>query len=456
VTIAGFGGGALNNTGFQMTFGGTLAATNVPFLVGLGNFSATTSGFVGETDKGGAVDNKGIVTPTGDSIPAVTAPAQYTIPLRTPFALTGGATDADGDNLVYSWEQNDRGAAAGTALMSNTKTNGPLFAMFPVSGQISDDASLMYDSPGENHLTNDPTRVFPDLQQILDNNTNADTGSCPTGPIAPPVPQAVTECFAEFLPTSDYVGFAGVNASPLSLHFRFTARDLRGGTNSADTTVLLASGTGPFLVTYPNTAVSLPGGSTQTITWDKAGTDAAPVNATDVKISLSVDDGHTYPYVLANSTPNDGSEAVTLPMLGTIHARVKIEAVGNIFFDVSNANFAITWPFTGFFPPVANSGFNSANAGSAVPVKFSLGGDRGLGILADGYPVSVQVNCTTGAPIGSPAPTSSAGGTGLTYDPTANQYSYVWKTDKSWSGTCRELQVLLVDGTLHTARFRFK
>jgi hypothetical protein len=303
VTIAGFGDGALNNTGFQMTFGGTLAATNVPFLVALGNFSGTTSGFVGETDKGGAVDNRGIVTPTGDSIPAVTAPAQYMVPLRTPFALTGSATDADGDNLVYSWEQNDRGAAAGTALMSNTKTNGPLFAMFPVSGQISDADSLLYDSPGENHLINDPTRVLPDLQQVLDNNTNADTGSCPTGPIAPPVPQSVTECFAEFLPTSDYGGFAGVNASPLSLHFRITPRDLRGGTNSADTTVLLASGTGPFLVTYPNTAVSLPGGSTQTITWDKAGTDAAPVNATDVKISLSVDDGHTYPYGLANSTP---------------------------------------------------------------------------------------------------------------------------------------------------------
>ncbi len=456
VTIAGFGGGALNNTGFQMTFGGTLAATNVPFTVGLVNFSGGASGFVGETDKGGAVDNKGIVTPTGDSIPATTAPAQYTIPLRTPFALTGSATDADGDNMVYSWEQNDRGAAAGTALMSNTKTNGPLFAMFPKSGQISDADSLEYESPGENHLTNDPTRVFPDLQQILDDNTNADTGSCPTGPIAPPVPQSVTECFAEFLPTSDYVGFAGVNASPLSLHFRFTARDLRGGTSSADTTVLLASGTGPFLVTSPNTSVLLPGGSTQTITWDPAGTNAAPVNATDVKISLSVDDGHTYPYVLAGSTPNDGSEAVSLPMLGTTHARVKIEAVGNVFFDISNASFAITWPFTGFLPPIANSGLNSANAGSAVPIKFSLGGDRGLGIFADGYPLSVQVDCTTGAPIGSPAPTSPAGGSGLQYDPTTGQYTYVWKTDKSWGGTCRELRALLVDGTMHTARFKLK
>ena len=115
--------------------------------------------------------------------------------------------------------------------------------MFPKSGQISDDDTLLYNSPGENHLTTSPTRVFPDLQQILDNNTNADTGACPSGPIAPPVPIPVKECFAEFLPTSDYVGFAGINASPLSLHFRFTARDGNAAAATArDTTLLLANG----------------------------------------------------------------------------------------------------------------------------------------------------------------------------------------------------------------------
>ena len=145
-----------------MTFAGTLAATNVPVLLALTNFSAGASGFVGETDKGGAVDNKGgIITPTGNAIPVVTAPAQYTIPLRTPFALTGSATDADGDSLLYSWEQNDRGGAAGTSLLNNTKTNGPLFAMFPKSGQISRRDTLLYDSPGENHLTDDPDAGVP-------------------------------------------------------------------------------------------------------------------------------------------------------------------------------------------------------------------------------------------------------------------------------------------------------
>ena len=120
---------------------------------------------MGETDKGGAVDNKGgIITPTGNAIPVVTAPAPFTIPLRTPFALTGSAIDADGDTMLYSWEQNDRGGSAGTSLLNNTKVDGALFAMFPKSAVVSD--PLIYNPPGENQLTTDPTRVFPDLQQI--------------------------------------------------------------------------------------------------------------------------------------------------------------------------------------------------------------------------------------------------------------------------------------------------
>jgi hypothetical protein len=150
----------------------------------------------------------------------------------------------------------------------------------------------------------------------------------------------------EFLPTADYVGFAGVNLGPPpELHFRLTARDQRmggGGNSAADTTLTLATTAGPFLVTAPNTAVSYPGGSTQTVTWDKANTDLPPVGTTDVKISLSTDGGRNYPHVLAASTPNDGSEAVTIPFVATDTARVKIEAVGNVFFDVSNADFTVT------------------------------------------------------------------------------------------------------------------
>ena len=347
VTVAGFGGGGFNNTGFQITYGGTLAALNNPVTLGVEDFTPGASGFTAETDKGGAVDNGGTITPTGNTWPTVTVPpAGFAIPLRTPFALTGSATDAEGDTLVYSWEQNDRGGTAGTSLLNNVKTNGPLFAMFPKSAPISESDTLQYNSPNENHLTTSPTRVFPDLQQILDNNTNADTGACAAGPIAPPVPIPVKECFSEFLPTSDYVGFTGTNAGPPpELHFRFTARDLRvggGGNSAADLTLTLAPATGPFLVTAPNSAVTYPGGSTQTVTWDVAGTNLPPIGTTDVKISLSTDGGLTYPIVLAASTANDGSEALTIPNVATDDARVKVDAIGNVFFDVSNANFTIT------------------------------------------------------------------------------------------------------------------
>ncbi len=173
-------------------------------LLAVQDFTPGASGFANETDKGGLDDRNGIVTPTGNTWPTVTVPPGFTIPLRTPFALTGSATDAEGDTLVYSWEQNDAGGATGKSLLNNAKTVGPLFSMFPKSAPVTEDGTLEYESPGENHVTTSPTRVFPDLEQILINNTNADTGSCPFGGVAPQVPLPIRECYSEFLPTSDY------------------------------------------------------------------------------------------------------------------------------------------------------------------------------------------------------------------------------------------------------------
>jgi hypothetical protein len=382
-TVAAFGGaGTLNNTGFQVTFTGTFAMTNVPVMLVVQDFSSGATGFVNETDKGGAVDNKGgTITNTGNAVPVVTAPAQFTIPLRTPFALTGAATDGDNDTLIFSWEQNDRGGGTGTALLSNTKANGPLFAMFPKSGQISDADSLLYDSPGENQLTTNPTRVFPDLQQILDNNTNAASGACPTGPIASPVPVSINECFAEFLPTIDYVGFAGTNAGPPpSLHFRFTARDGKGGVDSADTTLLIDNTAGPLRVTSQGSPVTYPGLSSQSITWDVNNT-ATALLAPNVRISLSTDGGLTYTYVLTSSTPNDGSETVTFPDIITTRARVKVEAVGNVFFDVNHSNFSILSPTAA--PAMISGRVTTAEGAPLAGVTMNLSGARSAKAITD-------------------------------------------------------------------------
>ncbi len=113
--------------------------------------------------------------------------------------------------------------------------------------------------------------------------------------------------------------------------------------------------------------------------------------------------------------------------------------------------------FAGFFPPIANAPvFNTAKAGSSIPVKFSLGGDQGLDIFLAGYPLSQQIACDTSAPPASAEQTVNAGVSTLTYDPSTDQYIYVWKSDKSWAGTCRQLVVILKDGSIHTANFQFK
>lgn len=113
--------------------------------------------------------------------------------------------------------------------------------------------------------------------------------------------------------------------------------------------------------------------------------------------------------------------------------------------------------FTGFFQPVDNLPIlNTAKAGSAIPVKFSLGGNRGLSILAVGYPASRPITCDTTAPTAEIEQTVTAGGSGLTYDAVSDQYSYIWKTEKAWAGSCRQLIVRLSDGSDHTANFKFK
>lgn len=117
---------------------------------------------------------------------------------------------------------------------------------------------------------------------------------------------------------------------------------------------------------------------------------------------------------------------------------------------------APTFPFTGFFAPVDLPPIlNAMNAGAAVPVKFSLGGDRGLKILAPGSPSSGAVSCSSGAAIAPVEQTVTAGNSGLSYDAASKRYTYVWKTDKAWAGTCRRLEVKLTDGTSHPALFRF-
>lgn len=235
-----------------------------------------------------------VVTVTGNTTPTANAGANYTIPKSTPFTLTGTGSDADaGDVLTYTWEQYDNYASGSATVPSATATSGPQFR------------SVTYSTL--------PSRTFPNLASILGGtNTNK----------------------WEVLPSV-----------ARTLNFRFTARDNHSGAGnntSDDMQVIVSAAAGPFAVTAPNTAVTWAPGSSQSITWSVNSSNAAPVSCANVKISLSTDGGNTFPIVLLASTPNDGTESITVPSNITTTARVKIEAVGNIFFDISNVNFTIS------------------------------------------------------------------------------------------------------------------
>ena len=124
-----------------------------------------------------------------------------------------------------------------------------------------------------------------------------------------------------------------------------------------------------------------------------------------------------------------------------------------IALDISS----FTYDFSGFFQPVDTPPtVNTVKAGQAIPVKFSLNGDYGLNILAVGYPKSQTIPCTSTDPVAGIEETVAAGSSSLSYDASTGHYIYVWKTDKAWATTCRQLVVQLNDGTSHRANFQFK
>jgi hypothetical protein len=137
----------------------------------------------------------------------------------------------------------------------------------------------------------------------------------------------------------------------------------------------------------------------------------------------------------------------------TVHVHA-VDRVGRSF--EGDLPYTVTsYSFTGFFSPISNlPALNVANAGSTIPIKFSLAGFRGFNLFAQGYPASQAMNCTTRV-LSGPIQRTTLGTQGFTYDPLLDQYKYVWQTDRRWMGTCRQLIVRFADGTEKRANFRF-
>jgi hypothetical protein len=116
-----------------------------------------------------------------------------------------------------------------------------------------------------------------------------------------------------------------------------------------------------------------------------------------------------------------------------------------------------SYRFGGFVAPVnAPPIVNTLKASAGVPVTFSLGGNKGLAIFAQGYPVSRTVSCRPDALTDEIEQTVNADHSSLRYDANTNTYTYAWKTAPSWAGQCRRLILRFADGIEHTALFRFR
>ncbi|MCB9310399.1 MAG: propanediol utilization protein [Lewinellaceae bacterium] len=243
------------------------------------------------TGNGNSCDQ--IITTFTNTAPTVTSQPNYSIPKSTPFALTLTATDPEGDDIIYAWDQmNGYSNPAQTMPPASTNTSGPVFR------------NIM--------PTVSPTRYFPDMATILTGSTSN------TWEVVPSIGRTMS--------------------------FRGVARDFTGvaGCNSEiNLTVTTVAAAGPFIITSQGSPVTWTSGSSQTITWNVASTTASPISCANVTILFSADGGATWPTTLAASVPNNGSASITAPNIATTQGRVMVKAVGNVFLDVNNANITI-------------------------------------------------------------------------------------------------------------------
>ena len=193
--------------------------------------------------------------------------------------------------------------------------------------------------------------------------------------------------------------------------------------------------------------------------------------------SYSVNEGGTITLTARGSDPNgdtltyawdlDGNGSFETPGSSVDFSAAQLQAPGSVTVAVratdsgglsatATATITIVYAFSGFFGPVDNLPVvNQVNAGRAIPLKFSLAGYQGLNVLAAGSPQSRVIPCDPSGGLDTPEATRPAGASGLQYDALAGTYVYIWKSDKSWAGSCRQLVVTLTDGTVHRANFSF-
>lgn len=253
--------------------------------------------------------------------PTLNAGADYTIPKSTPFKVSATTSDTDTNAYTYSFEQIDQAATAqigNNSVAYPTKPTGPNFRAF---------------AP-----TSEPYRYFPEFYKVL-------TGALSTR-------------------------WESVSSVGRNLNFGVVLRNNNPTEPNIATDamkVTVNADAGPFAVTAPTFGEGLVSGENFEVKWDVASTDVAPVNTQNVTIKLSTDGGSTFT-TIAENTPNDGSEVVTIPLNSTSeNSFILIEAVDNIYYAVS-PSFVIDYTVDG------ETCATYTTTGTAVAINDGLGG----------------------------------------------------------------------------------
>ncbi|KAF2341092.1 zinc-dependent metalloprotease [Flavobacterium tistrianum] len=281
---------------------------------------------------------------TDNNPPVINAGSDYTIPISTPFILTGTGSDPEGNSITYTWEQFDSATTtfAGNSLTYPTKPDGPMFRSLPP--------------------TTSPVRYMPALSSVLNNQ----------------------------LTTS----WESVSSIAKTMNFTLTGRDNaalgKGQTNTDAMIVTVTAAAGPFAVTsQTDDNLGWAKGSAQMITWSVNNTNTLP-GSSNVNIKLSVDGGVTFPIVLASNTPNDGSETILVPEIdASTNCRLLIEPVNNIYYAINSKPFAV-----GYTVSTSCSSYNFGGGYSTdvnVNVNKTVSVPSSSGLVSD---VNVSVNVT--------------------------------------------------------------
>lgn len=347
-TTQGCGGGNRNpSTAMEvgsgstiMSYAGLCGNQNVQFHSD-DYFQAISIQEIWSNIKFGVSSSCPVLTDTNNTQPTADAGSNYIIPKSTPFVLTGNATDPDGDALSHCWEQMN--PQSSTQPPVTTATQGPTFRTLPPQAT--------------------PERYFPNMSYVLAGNMGG-PGTSNKWEVVPAVGR--------------------------TMNFRYTVRDNfagGGSTASSNMGITVDGVSGPFLVTSQDQTTIWQTSTTETITWDVAGTDAAPVNCSNVDILFSSDSGLTYPITMALNIPNTGSAVVNVPNLNTTRGRVMVRASNNVFFNVNKAFIAIqgvvgvadfTFEDFSVYPNPSNGTFNLRfTPASAENIEVSLYDLRG-------------------------------------------------------------------------------